>query len=267
MQTYHLVIAYRGDRYAGWQRQDGFDTVQERLEAAMHTICAEAVVVHGAGRTDAGVHALRQSAHVRLNRSWPPQLLQRALNGNLPEDIRVTLVQPAPRDFHARFSAVGKRYAYCFATTPERPVFGSGRCHWVRRPLDLTAMREAAASIVGEHDFAAFATNPGYVRKRGTVRRVEHLHLFQRPHRIDLVIQGNGFLYNMVRTIAGTLKDVGLGRLSPADVAAILESKDRRQARATIEPCGLYLVRVLYPDGLLGVALDGGDECRSTSGV
>ena len=112
-------------------------------------------------------------------------------------------------------------------------------------------MRRAAAFLIGEHDFAAFATNPGYVRKRGTVRRIQHLHLWKRPHRVDLVIQGNGFLYNMVRTIAGTLKNVGLGRLAPEMVATILQSRDRQQASATIDACGLYLVRVLYPDGML----------------
>jgi tRNA pseudouridine38-40 synthase len=116
----------------------------------------------------------------------------------------------------------------------------------VRRPLDLAAMRAAARSLVGEHDFASFASNPGYARTRGTVRRVAHLHLLRRPHGLHLVIQGNGFLYNMVRAIAGTLRDVGAGRLAPGAVAEILAARDRRLAPATAPACGLFLVRVLY---------------------
>ena len=176
--------------------------------------------------------------------------MQKAINGNLPDDIRVRGVRPVSHAFHARFSAIGKRYAYRFATGADRPIFREGLCHWSRRPLDLAAMRVAALALRGEHDFAAFASNPGYPRKRGTVRRIDRLHLLRRPHGIDLVVQGNGFLYNMVRAIAGTLRDVGIGKLKPADVGAILASRDRRRASATIEPGGLFLVRVLYPDGV-----------------
>ncbi|MEM7198789.1 MAG: tRNA pseudouridine(38-40) synthase TruA [Planctomycetota bacterium] len=246
MRSYLLTIAYDGTGYAGWQRQDGFDTVQERLECAAAVLAGEAVVVHGAGRTDAGVHALRQAAHVRLQWRRTTAELLRALNGNLPRDIVVLAVRPVPAAFHARFSARGKRYLYRFAMSSVRPVLARGYYHWVRGGLDLPAMRAAAAQLVGRHDFASFASNPGYERSRGTVRRIQHLHLVRRPHGIDLVVQGDGFLYNMVRTIAGTLRDVGLGRKTPAGVGEILRACDRRRAGATLEPGALYMVRVLY---------------------
>jgi tRNA pseudouridine38-40 synthase len=247
LHNYQLILAYDGRGYAGWQRQQGFTTVQQRVEDALTTICGELVPLHGAGRTDAGVHALRQSAHVRLVRPMPAARLAQALNGNLPPDIRVLAAHPASPEFHARFSAIGKRYAYRFVIGPIPPVHYRGLFHWERRPLDLEAMRAAAALLRGTHDFASFATNPGYQRRRGTVRCVRHLHLCRRPHGLDLVIQGDGFLYNMVRAIAGLLRDVGRGRIAVAQVQDILAARDRRAASANLPAYGLYLVRVLYP--------------------
>lgn len=248
MPSYLLTIAYDGTPFHGWQRQDGFDTVQERLETAFATILGEATAVHGAGRTDAGVHALRQCAHVQIPKVFASRVLQRALNGNLPDAIVVRQVREVPARFHARFDAIGKRYAYRFWCSRERPVLGLERYCWVKRPLDLASMRRAARAFLGTHDFAAFATNPGYVRKRGTVRTISGLRLVRRPHGIDLVIQGDGFLYNMVRTIAGTLLAVGQGKLAEAAVGEILVARDRKLAGMTCGPHGLYLVRVLYPD-------------------
>jgi tRNA pseudouridine38-40 synthase len=247
VHTYALSIAYDGSRYCGWQRQSGFDTIQERLEAAVEVLMGEPVVVHGAGRTDAGVHALAQCAHVRLPARRPPDVLLRALNGNLPRDIAVTAVREAGAGFHARFSARAKRYLYRFVCSPVRPVIAPGYYHWVRGALDLDAMRRAARALVGRHDFAAFASNPGYTRSRGTVRCIQHLHLWRRPHGVDLVVQGDGFLYNMVRSVAGTLRDIGRGRLEPERMAVILRERDRGAAGPTLEPGGLYLLRVLYP--------------------
>lgn len=247
MQTQLLTIAYNGTSYAGWQRQDGFDTVQERIEFAALTVFGEPVAVHGAGRTDAGVHALRQTAHLRLPRPFDPSALVRALNGNLPMDIAIRDARVMPADFHARFSAIGKRYAYRFIVAPVRPVLAPGFYLWVRTPLDLAAMRAGARHLLGEHDFASFATNPGYVRKGGTVRRIDSVHLVRRPHGVDLVVQGNGFLYNMVRAIAGTLRDVGLGRRPPDEIRSILAARDRQTAGMTADAAGLCLVRVLYP--------------------
>ncbi len=247
MHSYLLSLAYDGTQYAGWQRQAGFDTIQERLEDAFEVIAGEPVIVHGAGRTDAGVHAFRQCAHVRVARAWQPRELISALNGNLPYDIAVHSVREVPADFHARFSAAGKRYMYRFVFSDVRPVFARGYAYWSKRTLDVGAMRQGARELCGEHDFAAFASNPGYARTRGTVRRIHHLHLVERPHGLDLVVQGDGFLYNMVRAIAGTLRDVGLGRMTPNGIREVLEAKDRSLAGMTMEAGGLYLVRVLYP--------------------
>lgn len=247
MNSYLLTVAYHGAAFAGWQRQEGFASVQQCLEEACATLCGEPVVVHGAGRTDAGVHALRQCAHVRLAGDWPAEVLLRALNGNLPDEARVVGVRRVAPDFHARFSARGKRYAYRCVVSRIQPVFGRGLFHWVRRPVDLGRMRLAARHLCGEHDFASFATNPGYERKRGTVRRVDQLRVVRRPHGFDLVVQGSGFLYNMVRAIAGTLIEVGVGKRTPDEVAAILAARDRRRAGENAPAEGLYLLRVLYP--------------------
>ena len=247
MATCLLTIAYDGTDYGGWQRQVDRVTVQQRIEEAFATIFGERVVVEGAGRTDAGVHALAQAAHVVLPRPFDVGQLLPALNANLPDDIAVRAVRSAPDGFHARFCAVGKRYVYRCVVGRLRPALGRRYFHWVRRPLDLAAMRGAGRALVGRHDFAAFATNPGYTRKHGTVRTLQHLRLVERHRGFDLAVQGDGFLYNMVRAIAGTLIDVGTGRLRQDDVAAILQSRDRRQGGPVAPACGLYLARVLYP--------------------
>lgn len=246
-----LTVAYDGAGLFGWQRQAGVATVQEHLEAALGAIFGQGVRVEGAGRTDAGVHAFGQVAHADLPRPFPTATLLRALNGNLPDQIVVRAVREVGSATHARFSALGKRYGYRFLVGPERPVLARGYYHWVRRPLDVDAMRAGARALVGEHDFASFATNPGYPRKNGTVRRIDRVHLIRRPRGVDLVVQGNGFLYNMVRTIAGTLRDIGCGKHPPTHLDAVLRARDRRSASATLEPGGLYLLRVIYPrDGI-----------------
>ena len=250
MSTCLLTIAYDGTNFSGWQRQAGARTVQECLEDALATIFGTRVVVEGAGRTDAGVHAFGQAAHIVLPRPFPVGQLTPALNGNLPDDVAVRAAVAAPDQFHARFCALGKRYVYRVVASRIRPAVGRGYYHWVRRPLDLARMREAGRLLVGRHDFAAVATNPGYERKRGTVRTLQRLKLVARPWGFDLCVQGTGFLYNMVRAIAGTLIDCGSGRLSPADVGAILQSKDRRNAGPTAPACGLYLLGVLYAQPL-----------------
>jgi tRNA pseudouridine38-40 synthase len=252
MQTLLLTIRYHGKAYAGWQRQDGFPTIQEHMENALATIFGEKIAVHGSGRTDAGVHALRQTAHVRVPASFDASQLPDALNGNMPHDIAVIDSRPVPASFHARFSARGKRYAYRFRNDLRRPVHGRDLFHWVRRPMDIEPMREAVAYLVGEHDFAAFASNPGYERVHGTVRVISRARIVRRPHGMDLVVQGSGFLYNQVRAIAGTLQQVGTRRIPPQRVLEILNSKDRSQAGMTAPACGLYLVRVLYPRDALG---------------
>lgn len=258
MPTYLLTIAYDGSRYGGWQSQTNAPTVQDELRRALVAIDCPGVHVEGASRTDAGVHAFGQCAHVVIPRPFPPENLLLALNANLPDDIAVQHVRLAPDGFHARFHARGKRYVYRCLTSRVRPAVGRPFYHWVRRPLDLPAMRAAAQCLVGQHDFAAFATNPGYLRKRGTVRTLHHVHLWQRPSGFDFAVQGSGFLYNMVRTLVGSLLEVGNGNRPVSWLADVLASRDRRRAGPTLPPGGLYLLRVLYAKDLSPAGVDPG---------
>jgi tRNA pseudouridine38-40 synthase len=263
--AYLLTIAYEGTRYRGWQRQAGCDTVQERLEAAFAAIDLP-VHVEGASRTDAGVHAIGQAAHVDLPRQFPPGKLRLALNANLPEDIAVQDVREAPDGFHARFHARGKRYVYRCVCVPVRPAIGGSLYHWVRRPVDLGAMRRAAQCLRGRHDFAAFASNPGYARRRGTVRTLHRVHLLARPSGFDFAVQGDGFLYNMVRALVGSLLEVGHGKRPEGWLADVLASRDRRRAGATAPPGGLYLTRVLYARDLSPAGVDPGSFLVEAAG-
>lgn len=247
MRNVRLRVAYDGARFYGWQRQDGFASVQEALEDALLAATGERAVVHGAGRTDTGVHALGQVAHAHVATRLDDDRLRHALNALTPAGIAVDRVETCRADFHARFDARTKRYAYVVATGRFEPPFAPGRCHWVRWPLDFARMRAAAHELVGTHDFRAFG-NTGSPRPT-TVRTLQHLHFVTRRRGFGFVVQANGFLYNMVRNIAGTLLDVGRGKLSPADVArALTPAGTRAELGATAPACGLYLVSVQYAE-------------------
>jgi tRNA pseudouridine38-40 synthase len=256
--TYLLTIAYDGSGYSGWQQQSNAPSVQQALKNAFAEIDHAGVHVEGASRTDAGVHAIGQSAHVVLDRPWKVDSLLLALNANLPDDIAIQRVRAAPDGFHARFFARGKRYVYRCMTSRVRPAIGRQYFHWVRRELDVDAMRRAARCLVGQHDFAAFATNPGYSRKRGTVRTLQRIHFADTPHGFDFFVQGSGFLYNMVRALVGSLIEVGNGNRPEAWLAEALASRDRRMAGPTLPPNGLYLQRVLYAPDLSPAGVDPG---------
>ena len=246
MRNVRCKIAYDGSRFHGWQRQDGFVSVQEVLEDALLELSGSRITVYGAGRTDTGVHALGQVANFHLATKLSDDRLRHALNAHLPEGVVLSRVETCADDFHARFSARGKRYAYVTRTTRFRPPFGRELAHWVNHPLDFAAMRRAADDLVGRHDFVAFSST-GSERKT-TVRTIHAVHFLKRRERFALVVQGDGFLYNMVRIIAGTLLDVGRGKLSPEVVARALETGERKGLGATAPPTGLYLVSVLYPE-------------------
>jgi tRNA pseudouridine38-40 synthase len=246
MRTVRLELTYDGSLFAGWQRQAGFRSVQQCLEEAVARLTGEATTVHGSGRTDAGVHALRQVAHFRTGSVLPRERILPGLNSWLPEGITVRSVVDAPEGFHARFSATGKRYVYRMVVSRLRPALLRDQRAWIPYRVDVGPMREAARLLLGEHDFAAFTTAEAGRRHPSTVRRIERLHLRRRGEQLDLFVQGNGFLHFMVRNLAGSLLEVGRGKQRPEWIAEVLASRDRRRSGPTAPAHGLFLLRVLY---------------------
>ena len=249
MRNVRFRVAYDGSRFFGWQRQDGFESVQQALEEAFCALTGSSVVVHGAGRTDTGVHALAQVANAHVESGLDDHRLCHALNAHLPDGVRVPRLETCADDFHARFAARGKRYGYLVATSPFRPPFGEQLCHWTREVLDLGAMRRAARAFEGTHDFSSLATS-GSPRSHN-VRTLRPIRIVARRRGVAFLVQGDGFLYNMVRTLVGTLLDVGRGRFEAEDVARILAARDRRLSGATAPARGLWLLRVLYAEPVL----------------
>lgn len=245
-----LVLAYDGTDFAGWQRQADRPTVQQTVEEVIERVTGERVNLIGAGRTDAGVHALGQVANFHTRSRLPTDDLQRALNALLPRTVAVLEAREVAPEFHARYQAVGKHYRYTIHNHPIRPVLDRHLVLHIRRRLNLTRMRRAARCLVGEHDFAAFTTHARL--QSNTVRRVDELSIRRNGPRVLVDIKGSGFLYNMVRAIVGTLIEVGRGRLAPEAVAEILAGGDRRRAGPTAPAHGLCLVSVRYPEEVTG---------------
>ena len=246
MRNVRLLVSYDGSKYFGWQRQDGFDSVQQRIEEAFFALTGGSVVVQGAGRTDTGVHALGQVAHVHVETRLEDDVLLRALNAHLPSSVVVRKLETCAHDFHARFAAVSKRYVYVVATTRFQPPFGSAHAHWCPYALDLGRMRAAGDLLLGRHDFRAFSSTGS--PRASTVRSLQRVHFRARLETLAFVVQADGFLYNMVRTIAGTLIDVGRGRLEPSTVARALAEGARDLAGPTAPAAGLYLLSVQYAE-------------------
>jgi tRNA pseudouridine38-40 synthase len=248
--NYRLTIQYDGTDFHGWQMQDEARTVQGELTRVLSLIDGGAVVVHGAGRTDAGVHAEAQVASVRLRREWTGERLRAAINGNLAPDARVVEASAVDEDFHARFSARGKTYCYRVFNEPFTSPFWSRYAHAEARPLDIERMRQAAALFVGEHDWTAFSAAQTEARTR--VRRITRLDVSARltargrGRLVEIHASAGGFLRYMVRSIAGTLLAVGRGEMTAATVARAIETGDRTLVAATAPACGLTLVEVHY---------------------
>lgn len=243
--NYKLTIQYDGSRYDGWQKQGNTEnTIQGKLEALLARLTGESVELQGAGRTDAGVHALGQVASFRLARERSPEQLLTALNRWLPEDIAVVQAETADPRFHARLSARGKVYRYSLRLGGVPDVFRRKYQYRVEEPLDLEAMARAAALLMGTHDFRSFCSNRRY--KKSTVRTVHTIELRREGSDLDLWFRGDGFLYHMVRILTGTLLEVGLGQRAPEAMPAILEARDRTAAGKTAPAQGLTLIDVLY---------------------
>jgi tRNA pseudouridine38-40 synthase len=248
MRTVKLTIQYDGTNYVGWQRQPSGLSIQGLIEDALAPIeGGTAVTVHGAGRTDAGVHALAQVASASLEASLDAATLGRALNAVLPEDIRIIGVEDVAQSFHARFAAQAKTYEYRIINAPFADVFLFRYAWHIPQPLHFERMRAAAMPLVGRHDFSAFQGAGSPVHS--TARTVEAIEWeaggsFDRP--LVFRVTGEGFLRHMVRNMVGTLVEVGAGRLAPEQVRAILESSSRTQAGPTAPAHGLFLVHVRY---------------------
>jgi tRNA pseudouridine38-40 synthase len=244
LRNLKLVVEYDGTNLAGWQRQDGQETVQGWLEKAFQSMTKQEVVIRGAGRTDAGVHAEGQVASVELVSRIPALGFLRGLNTFLPREIAVLEVTDVPSSFNARFSARGKIYRYQVWNHPVRsPRFARYAWH-VYDALDMHAMREAAAVLTGEHDFRAFRAAD--CDRKNTVRIIRRLDVRRQGAMVSLEVEGTAFLRNMVRILAGTLVAVGRGKMTAADVAAALGSGDRTQAGITAPAWGLTLAKVIY---------------------
>ncbi len=242
-----LEIAYDGTAYCGWQVQPNGPTVQAALEAAITRLTGESTRVRGAGRTDAGVHALGQVAVFETASTIPPEQFHAALNTRLPADIAVRRSFPVSPDFDPRRDARRKLYRYRLWTGPVRPVLERHLLWHVREPLDIGAMREAASRFAGTHDFSSFAASGGDPA-RDPVRTIDRAEVLTRDgeDEIRFEVEGRSFLYNQVRAMTGTLVDVGAGRISPERIGDILEARDRSAAGQGAPALGLCLVWIRY---------------------
>jgi tRNA pseudouridine38-40 synthase len=239
-----LGIEYDGSRFLGWQTQPGGGTAQDALEAALAGIAACEVRTTCAGRTDRGVHAREQVVHFDTDAQRPASAWVRGVNAVLPEAIAVLWSHEVAADFHARYSALSRTYRYVLLNRPVRPALAARHAGWFHQPLDIDAMRGAAAGLLGEHDFSAFRSSD--CQAKSPVRTLHSLAIEQRGGCIDFVIRANAFLQHMVRNIVGSLVYVGAGRQRADWLAELLQARNRTLAAPTFAPEGLYLERVEY---------------------
>lgn len=247
-RVYRITVAYDGTGFLGWQRQGEHPTVQLAIEKALAKCWGKHITLHGAGRTDTGVHALAQEAHFEAEGKFDLRTLVRALNSNLPQTIRITRARFGPPGFHSRFWSIGKEYLYRVWNDPVMSPFEVNHAMHVPRPLDLAQMRRAGKVLTGMHDFASFTSNPGYVRK-GTTRTIYSIRIHREKELLTFRFHGSGFMYRMVRNLMAAILKVGLGRMTVEEVETILKAKKRMTAPNTSPACGLYLARVIHGKG------------------
>ena len=248
MPRYKLTIEYDGAPFVGWQRQENGPSVQGALEDAVLALCGERVAVSGAGRTDAGVHALGQVAHLDLADERPVDTVRSAVNFHLkPNPIVVTEAEIVPADFHARFSATARRYRYLILNRRAPPALDRGRVWHVPVPIDAGAMADAAALLVGRHDFNSFRSTA--CQAKSSVKTLDRLDVRRSGEKIEIDVASRSFLHNQVRILVGTLQLVGRGQWTRRDVADALEARDRTRAGPTAPPQGLCLMEVRYDLG------------------
>ena len=249
MPRYRLLVEYDGGPYVGWQRQENGPSAQGALEGAVLSLTGETVSIRGAGRTDSGVHALGQVAHVDLQRTWREEKLRNALNAHLAlrqERVSVLAVAVVPDSFDARFSAIKRHYLYRIINRPAPLTVEAGRAWWVPKALDAGAMHEAAQRLVGNHDFTSFRS--AHCQAESPVRTLDRLDVTRHGEVIEIRASAQSFLHNQIRSFAGTLKLAGEGKWSADDVQAVLDARDRKACGPVAPPEGLYFLQVDYKD-------------------
>ena len=249
MPRFRMTVEYHGTAYVGWQRQENGHSVQAALEGAIHGLTGESVVIRGAGRTDSGVHALGQVIHADFSRTWVPHKLRNALNAHLAmanERVAVLDVAQVRDDFDARFSALRRHYLYRIINRPARLAVEADRAWWVPKVLDHELMHAAAQQLVGHHDFTTFRS--AHCQAKNPVRTLDRLDVTRVGDLIEIRASAQSFLHNQIRSFAGTLKLAGEGKMSPDDVRAALEARDRSACGPVAPPEGLYFMQVDYPD-------------------
>lgn len=239
-----IGLSYDGSRFGGWQSQPSGNTIQDHLEAAIAAIAGEPVRVTGAGRTDAGVHALAQVAHFDFPGERPASAWVRGVNAGLPAEIAVQWAQPVDEAFNARFSAFERSYRYILYNRPERPGLGAGYVGWFHHELDVVRMREAAQCLLGEQDFSAFRSSE--CQAKSPVKQMIRVDVTRKGPYVQFEFSANAFLHHMVRNIVGCLVYVGKGKHPPGWMAEVLQGRDRRLAAPTFSPAGLYLAGIRY---------------------
>ncbi|HEV7433738.1 MAG TPA: tRNA pseudouridine(38-40) synthase TruA [Pseudorhizobium sp.] len=250
MPRFRMTIEYDGTTYVGWQMQENGHSVQAALQNSVLSLTGETVSVRGAGRTDSGVHARGQVIHADLSRDWKPYTLRNALNAHLGmagEKVAVIDVTAVDDTFDARFSAVKRHYLYRIINRPAPLALEANRAWWVPKPLNHEAMHAAAQTLVGHHDFTTFRS--AHCQATSPVRTLDRLDVTRQGDLIEIRASAQSFLHNQIRSFAGTLKIAGEGKMTPADVRAALEARDRKQCGPVAPPEGLYFMKVDYPDG------------------
>ncbi len=243
---WRLLIKYDGTHYHGWQVQPNGVTVQERLQDAVEAVTGVRSGITGCSRTDAGVHARMFCCALHTDSTIPPEKVPAALNAHLPRDIAVYDCCTVSEDFHPRYDALGKRYVYRIWNHPARDPFWEGRAYHFGRRLNVDAMADGGQQLLGTHDFAGFCSAGSSVTD--TVRTLSRCDVTRTGDLVEITVEADGFLYNMVRIIVGTLLEVDSGKIDPAELPAILESCDRERAGATAPACGLWLEKVFYSE-------------------
>jgi len=244
MRNIKLLIEYDGTRYSGWQKQPNAMTIQENIEKAIKKITSEECTLIGSGRTDRGVHARGQVANFHTNSKIPSDRFKDALNSVLEDDISIRASEEVDDSFHSRYDAKGKEYRYLIYNNRIRSPIHRNYSYHVPYKLDIELMNKASKAFIGEHDFLGFMSSGSNVKS--TVRTIYNISLKKNDDLIEIKVAGNGFLYNMVRIVAGTLVEIGNSRIDLNEVDDIITSKDRNKAGHTAPPHGLYLEKVFY---------------------